>query len=173
MDLETPVPMGVIGAAHGLKGEVRLRLYNPSSTLLQAGMDVVLLLSGGHQKSVRIETARRAAKGLLVAFRGVTDRSMAQSLTGTKVAVRRDALPPLNPGEFYYEDLVNLPVRFPDGGEVGRVSGILHGATAVLVIDGLEGEIMVPVVEGFVVEIGADCVIIEFDALDANGITDG
>ncbi|NOZ00905.1 MAG: 16S rRNA processing protein RimM [Deltaproteobacteria bacterium] len=166
MDPEEIIPIGTIGGAHGLKGEVRVRTYNPSSELLAAGMDVFVLGPDKGRRRARIASARRAGKRLLVTFEGVSDRTSAQGLNGSRIAVLRSVLPPLEPGEFYYEDVIGLPVRLAGGEELGRVTSVMNGATDILVIKGDRGEFMIPVVEGFVIEVGPDDVVVGPDALE-------
>lgn len=167
MNPDAIIPIGVIGGAHGLRGEVRLRLFNPKSDLIKPGMAVVLQAPGGRNRHVMVVSVRRATRNLLVAFEGIPNRTSAEGLSGTEVAVTRGEFPALEPDEFYYEDVVGLPVLTPDGGEVGQVVSVIKGATDVLVIDGPRGEVMVPVVEGFVLEVGKDAILIESDAMES------
>lgn len=168
MNPETIIPIGVIGGAHGLRGEVRLKLFNPASDLLKPGTRVVLQAPGGKTRPAVVAATRRANRNLLVAFEDIPDRTAAEGLTGTEVAVTRGEFPELEADEFYYEDVIGLPVRTTSGREVGRVSSVINGATDVLVIEGPGGEVMVPVVEGFVREVGKDDVVIEDDALESD-----
>jgi len=165
MDPEDIIPIGIIGKAHGLHGEVRVSLYNPSSVMLSKGGDLVLIGIDGSQRSVGVETVRQANKRSLVRFEGVPDKDAAERLKGTIVAVHRRDLPRPGRGEFYYHDVLGLPVRATDGSEIGRVVDVMKTSTDILVINGPLGECMVPVVEGFVVDIGADVIVVEAEAV--------
>ncbi len=165
MDPDSLIPVGTVGAAHGVRGEVRVRLFNPASEALRPGREVVLRGRGG-DRGMRVASVRRGARGLLVAFEGVLDRDAAAALTGCEVSVRRADLPALGPGEFYHHDVIGLPVKTRSGVEVGRVASVMTLATDILVIEGPGGEVLVPVVEGFVAEVGPEVVVVEDDALE-------
>lgn len=165
MDPDSLIPIGTIGAAHGLRGEVRLSLFNPVSETVRAGLSVVLR-SEGKTRVTRVSSIRGTRRGLLVSFEGVADRDAASALTGCVVAIRRGDLPLLAPGEFYHQDVIGLPARTRDGREVGRIVSVMTGATDVFVIQGPEGEVLVPVVEGFVAEVGPEEVLLEDGALE-------
>ena len=80
----------------------------------------------------------------------------------------RADLPDLKSDEFYYSDILGLPVRFPDGREVGTVTQVLSLATDVIEIRSESGsEWMIPVVEGFVRSVSRDGVVIEEGALES------
>lgn len=165
MDPDSLIPVGTVGTAHGLRGEVRVRLFNPTSDAVRAGRAVVLR-GPGEDRRMRVSSARASGRALLVAFEGVSDRSAAGALTGCQVAVRRGDLPPPGPGEFYHQDVIGLPVRTRGGRDVGRVASVMTGATDILVVEGSGGEVLVPVVEGFVAEVGPEVVVVEDDALE-------
>lgn len=165
MEREFPITIGIIGAAHGVRGEVRVHLFNKASDTLRAGIEVAIR-GEGKERLLRVASVRRASRGTLVSFQGVVDRDAARALTGCGVAVRRGDLPPLGPGEFYYQDVIGLPVRSRNGLEVGRVAAVMSGATEILVIEGPRGEVLVPVVEGFVLCLGPEEVVVEDDALE-------
>lgn len=165
MDPASLIPIGTVGAAHGLRGEVRLHLYYPQSDTVRVGLVVVLRDAKRHWTTC-VASWRRVKRGLLVRFNGVEDRDAARTLTGLEVAVRRGDLPPLEPGEFYYHDVMGLPVRTRGGRDVGRVESVMSGATDILVIRGPAGEFLVPVVEGFVTEVGPTQIVVADEALE-------
>jgi 16S rRNA processing protein RimM len=78
----------------------------------------------------------------------------------------RSALPAPGPGEFYYDDMPGVPVRLPDGTEVGTVTYAFRGATDILAMNVDGREVLVPCVAGFVVSVGSDVVVIEPLALE-------
>lgn len=165
-DTDRDIELGVVGSPHGLKGEITLHCYNAASDLPRVGMTIRLALPDGNVRKVKVRAMRGAGKGLLVTLAGVTDRNGAEDLKGARVIVRREDLPDLDEGEFYYDDMPGLPVRLPDGTEVGRVTGAFRGATDVLELDIGGREVLLPVVEGFVVSVGRDGVVVEPSALE-------
>lgn len=164
MDPKRLVPVGKVGAAHGLRGEVRFYVFNPASKAIRPGLEVVL--RGKEEQVLRIESVRKAYKALLVKFATIADREMARKLTGCEVCVRREDLPEIGQDEFYYCDVIGLPVTTKDGRPLGRIVSMMKCATDIFVIQGDCGEVLVPVVEGFVEKIGPDVVVLGDEALE-------
>ncbi|MBL4792633.1 MAG: 16S rRNA processing protein RimM [Citromicrobium sp.] len=78
---------------------------------------------------------RLAALVVLVGPAEIADRTAAEALRGTVLTVPRDALPPLEEGEFYHADLIGLPVVTDDGEAIGTTSNIMnYGATDIVEI---------------------------------------
>jgi len=114
--------MGRIGAAHGIKGEVRilsfteeplaLKNYNPFTTN-KPGL------------TIEIETARATTNVLVARLKGVTDRTAAERLNGVELYVDRNRLPPPDDDDdFYHSDLIGLDARLGDGSVLGKVVAI-------------------------------------------------
>jgi len=61
---------------------------------------------------------------------GCDDRDQAARLMGAEIAVRREQLPPLPPGEYYWTDLEGLRVVTREGVELGTVTCWWCGASA-------------------------------------------
>jgi 16S rRNA processing protein RimM len=159
------VEIGVLLRPHGLGGEMLFRPHNPSSEILRKGLRIRIQAAGGAERDARVAAVRETDKGPLVTLRGVADRNGSEALRGGRILVPRSELPACEPGEFYYEDLKGAPVRLPDGTGVGTVTDVFFAAQDVLVIQGPEGEILVPVVESFVREIGPEGVVLEPEAI--------
>ena len=80
----------------------------------------------------------------LVAVEGVADRDAAQRLTGTKLFVAREALPPTDEEEFYLADLIGLRAVTEAGEALGTVRAVEdHGGGSFLVIEGAS-EMLLP-----------------------------
>jgi 16S rRNA processing protein RimM len=113
------VALAAVAGAHGIKGEVRLKLFTESVAGLKAHKSVFI---GGERREIR--DLRDANKTAIARLDGVSDRNAAEALRGQLVEVDRDALPPLAEGEYYHADLVGLPCVGPDGEALGTVAGI-------------------------------------------------
>ncbi|HUE78424.1 MAG TPA: ribosome maturation factor RimM [Sphingomicrobium sp.] len=113
---ERRIPLAAVVGAHGIKGEVRLKLFSDSAeSLVGHGT----LYVGGSER--RLLAVRAAGKGAVARFEGVDDRTAAESLRGSLVEIDRAALPPLADGEYYHADLIGLPCVDPQGGALGAV----------------------------------------------------
>jgi len=113
------VALAAVAGAHGIKGEVRLKLFADSIASLKAHERVHV---GGEPR--RMRDLRDAGKTVIARFDGVTDRTAAEALRGQLVEVDRAALPPLEEGEYYHADLVGLPCVDEAGILLGTVAGI-------------------------------------------------
>lgn len=105
--------VGVVGRAHGILGEVKVRLHNPGSDAL-THVETVRLVQGTKQSSQRMTRVRSSSAGSIVAFAGVTSREQAETLRGARVLVARSELPPLEPGAYYLVDLIGCKVVIGD-----------------------------------------------------------
>ena len=115
------VLLGEIGAAQGLKGEVRLRSYTRTPTDI-AAYGPLQDETGAHR--IEIERARATPKALIARIKGVATREAAEALTGTKLYVSRAALPAHGSEEWYVTDLIGLAALAPDGTPLGTVVAV-------------------------------------------------
>ena len=114
--------MGRIGAAHGIRGEVRIRSFTEEPLAL-AGYGPLTTNKPG--LVVEIEKARATTNVLVAKLKGVSDRTTAEKLNGVELYVDRDKLPPpAEDDDFYHADLIGLAARLGDGTELGRVTAI-------------------------------------------------
>ncbi|MEW5739133.1 MAG: ribosome maturation factor RimM [Myxococcota bacterium] len=146
---------GYVSRAHGLDGEVVVRTFDPSSTVLEEIERVFVRTRGGEEREFRISGVREGPKGdLLVTFKGVRRREDAEPLTGSAVFAFREDLEAPGHDEVFQGDLVGLDAFTPDGVRLGKVEGLFDaGAAPNLVIREGEREWMVPLVDDFVKEI--------------------
>ena len=112
------IALAAVAGAHGIKGEVRLKLFGSLNAL--AAQKAVTV--GGREFAV--ESIRAAGKGAIARFAGIADRSAAEALRGQLVEVDRATLPPLDEGEYYHADLIGLPCVDRDGNSVGTVAAV-------------------------------------------------
>jgi 16S rRNA processing protein RimM len=124
-----PVTLAAIAGAHGVAGEVRLKLFGEGV----AGLSRHKTFNDGALTLLKI---RDDGKGGAVArLAQSTSRADAEKLRGTVLTVPREALPPLEEGEFYHADLLGLPVVTDAGEAVGTVAAIENfGATDIIEI---------------------------------------
>ena len=135
-----PLRVGRVARAHGLKGELEIRLDWPDSRALLDAKNVLFSLSDGSAASHSIASARQTPKGVLLRLEGVGDRNAAEALSGATLSVLRTDLPPLEDGEYYLCDLVGLEVRAP-AGPVGCVIEVqMYPSVDTIVIQAPGGE---------------------------------
>lgn len=163
------VLLGVIGAAHGIKGEVRIKAFT-GDPLAIAGYGPL-----SDDKGRRFEIAEaRAAKEVVVArLKGITSREAAESLNGVKLFVARDKLPPPeDEDEFLQADLIGCSVVGPDGAALGTVTSVdNYGAGDLLDIATPDGRsVLMPFTRAFAPHV--DIAARRIEALPPEGLFD-
>jgi 16S rRNA processing protein RimM len=152
---DRPVTLAVVIGAHGVTGEVRLKLFSegPESLKRYKSFEAA-------GRTLTLKTVRDGPNGAVARFAEVADRNGAEALRGVELAVPRSALPPLEPGEYYHVDLISLPCVSDAGDEIGRVVAVENfGAGDILEIEKPDGKrFMVPI---HAAEIEADRAVIE------------
>ena len=113
------IPLAAVAGAHGIKGEVRLKLFSETSESLARHSK---LFVGGAPR--RLLGVRDAGKGAVARFEGIADRTAAEGLRGSLVEVDRADLPPLGEGEYYHADLIGLPCVDGEGRALGSVVAV-------------------------------------------------
>ncbi len=133
---ERRVVLAAIAGAHGLAGEVRLKLFADDLSGYSS-------LNGG---ALTLLSLRSGNNGAIARFREITDRTAAEARRGTELWVPRDQLPPLAEGEYYHADLLGLAVVSSDGDALGHIVAIDDfGAGDVIEIERPNGKrFMVP-----------------------------
>lgn len=122
-----------IGAAHGVRGEVKLWPFTQDP---MAVAEYGPLETKDGARSFEIETVRAAGNHLVARLKGVGDRDAAQALTNTELYVPRDRLPAIDEGDTYYHsDLIGLDAVNEAGTQIGTIHAVHDfGAGAVLEI---------------------------------------
>ena len=150
-----------IGAAHGVRGEVRLKPFteDPLAVTRYGALE-----SEDGRRRFEIEGARRAKDMLVVRLKGVTDRDAAEALKNIRLYVAREKLPQPEADEFYHADLVGLTAQKQNGETVGTVKAVHNfGAGDLLEIEPADGAtIMLPFNEATVpvVDIAAKKIVV-------------
>lgn len=110
------IALAAVAGAHGVKGELRLKLFTDSAASLAVHETVLV---GGVQR--RLIDVRDGGKTAVARLEGISDRSAAEALRGSLVEIERASLPPLEEGEYYHSDLIGLPCFDLEGISVGTV----------------------------------------------------
>ncbi len=158
--------LGRVGRPHGVRGELRLTLYNKESDALRTAEHLHLLTEAGRFLA-DIETVRGKGAEPIVALANVASREDAESLRGARVFVARSELPALEEGEYYLVDTLGLTVRC--GNEVlGRVESVRPDPTVdTLVIRLQDGRIaQQPLLDAFVSRVDVPAGVIELTSRD-------
>jgi 16S rRNA processing protein RimM len=134
MTSEKNIELAAVTGAHGVAGEVRLKLFGEGVDALAEHKSFT---AKGTDRTLTLKKIRSDNKGgAIVRFAEVSGRGAAEKLRGTVLCIARDALPSLDEGEYYFADLIGLAV-FTDSGEaVGRTVDVQNfGATDIIEIE--------------------------------------
>lgn len=116
---EGRIALAAVAGAHGVRGEVKLKLFGDGIDSLAAKPDLTV---GGEK--LTLKEIRRGNKTAIARFEGVSSREAAEALRGSLVEIDRVALPPLEDGEYYHSDLIGLPCVDSDGNAIGIVASV-------------------------------------------------
>ena len=133
---ERRIALAAVAGAHGVKGELRLKLFSDSAESLSRHQKLYV---GGAER--RLVAARDSGKAAVARVEGIGDRSAAEALRGSLVEVDRSQLPPLEDGEYYHADLIGLAAVDAEGGPIGTVVAVEnYGAGDLLEIELRDGK---------------------------------
>ena len=117
------VLVGIVGAPHGVRGELRIKSFTEEAGAL-ADYTPLETKAG---RLLRIRSARAQKDMLVVRFEGIDDRDAAAALTGTELFVPRDRLPDVvEEDAFYHTDLIGLTVEDAAGETLGTILGVVN-----------------------------------------------
>ncbi len=153
-----PVVLAAVAGAHGISGEVRLKLFTASPE----GLKVHKTFEAGG-RTLTLKALRPGPQGAVARFAEVGDRTAAEGLRGTLLTVPRESLPPLPDGEYYWHDLVGLKVVSPAGEPLGEVVAVENfGASDLIEVQKADGaKVLVPLIPAAVPEVADPLVIDE------------
>jgi 16S rRNA processing protein RimM len=115
---DKPVTLAAVAGAHGVAGDVRLKLFSE-------GVESLQRFRAFNDSGLTLTKLRDDGKGGAIArFAEVNDRNAAEALRGTTLTVPRASLPPLAEGEYYHADLLGLPAVSTAGEALGEVIAI-------------------------------------------------
>jgi 16S rRNA processing protein RimM len=163
----TQLEVGVIMRAHGIRGELKLRLYRAESNAIVAKRTLELVLGSKLERRV-VTGVRKSTDHIIVKLEGVDDRNGADALRGAKVRIDRVELPPLEPDEYYLADLVGFRVIGPEG-DVGTVEAVRTYPTldAIVVVNAEGAKFEQPMVSPWVESVDLPGRSIRLTSLDA------
>ena len=138
---DSQVTLAAIAGAHGISGEVRLKLFGQGVDSLKPHKH---FLAG--ERALTLVAVKPGGIGAIARFAEIGDRAAAEALRGTLLRVPRSALPPLGEGEYYHADVIGLPCESADGAALGIVVAVENfGAGDILEIEKPDGKLaMIP-----------------------------
>ncbi|MEW6576915.1 ribosome maturation factor RimM [Sphingorhabdus sp.] len=151
---EKTVTLAAVAGAHGVTGEVRLKLFTESVDSLKRHKSY----NGG---ALTLKSVRAHKGGAIARFAEINDRNAAEALRSTLLTVLRSELPALADGEYYHSDLIGLRCVSTEGEDLGTCISVENfGAGDILEIEKTDGKrFMVPMNAQAVPEWGEQIVV--------------
>ena len=147
--------IGVIVAPQGIRGAVRMQIWTHFPEHIPSLTYVYL---NDEPTARHVRSARVAGAVAILDLEGIETRNEAETLRGTIVRIDRDQAAPLAEDEYYYHQLIGLPVYDETGAYLGRLDEIIEtGANDVYVIhDEAGNELLLPALKQVILEIDID-----------------
>jgi 16S rRNA processing protein RimM len=139
---EKLVTLAAVIGAHGISGEVRLKLFTDDLARYPS------LIAGA--RTLTLKSLRPGPNGAVARFAEVSDRNAAEALRGSQLAVPRASLPDLGDDEYYHADLIGEACLSTTGEALGKVVDVMdYGAGDLIEIERPDGRrFLVPVKAG-------------------------
>ncbi|PCI38616.1 MAG: 16S rRNA processing protein RimM [Rhodospirillaceae bacterium] len=146
------IPVGVIGAARGLKGDMRVKSYTAAPKSIGS---IGVLFDATGTKTFDLKVIGQQKGVVLVRIKGVEDRSAVDALKGQMLYVERSVLPATDEDEFYFSDLQGLDVELVDGSHFGKVIEVedFGGGPFLEVASANHGRVLIPFTKACVPEV--------------------
>lgn len=121
MTVAAPICVARIGAAHGVRGAVKLWTFTEDPLAVQR-YGPLTTKDGARQ--FEVTHAREAKDHLVATLKGIATREEAERLNGIELYIARDQLPETDEGEYYHTDLIGLAAVTTAEQPIGRVVAI-------------------------------------------------
>jgi 16S rRNA processing protein RimM len=149
--------VGEVVGAHGLHGELRVAIHTDDPHRFGRLDTLFFGLEGTEPVPRSLLGYRLHKRQVLLRIEGCTDRAMAEALRGYLVQVLREEAIPLEEGEYFEHQILDLDTWTTGGEHLGKVVEIIHtGANDVYVVQGGASgrrEVLIPAIEDVVLEI--------------------
>lgn len=162
------IMLGKISGVFGVRGWLKVYSHtDPREGIVK--YSPWYLKQRGEWVKVNVKTGHRQGKTIVAQLEGVNDRNQAETMIGLEIAVRKEQLPKLPKGKYYWSELEGLQVSTVDGVDVGVVDYVFAtGANDVLVVKKLDdaGECLIPFLHDDViktVDLSASTMLVDWD----------
>lgn len=144
-------PIGRVIKPHGVKGKIKVQYFGEDINRFPPRGEVFIEESAGRKRAYEILEAIPQPPRLILRLKGIEKREEVELLIGKEILIRRETLPDLKEGEYYWMDILGMVVETPEGKSIGQVKEIFPtGAHDIYVVEGKRGEILLPATEGVI-----------------------
>lgn len=154
MITDPPLPIGKVVKTHGLKGHLKVFPYGDTLSTLTADEKISAHLPDGNWVPLTTAEVHPHQKVFLLLSHEISTVEEARRLVGAELCVLESRLPPTEPDEFYWYQLIGLEVIGTDGQKLGTLEEIIEtGSNDVYVVRQGGEEVLVPAIQGVVCEV--------------------
>ena len=153
------ISIGKIVGVHGLNGTCKVYPYADALEVFDSGGKILIQNAAEATfKAFEVDWSKPHNRFLLLGLKGVSDRTHAENLVGSEIVIGRDGLPNLDPGTYYWHDLIGMTVYSEENVFLGHLEAVMTtGSNDVYVVKRPEGgpndEILVPALNSVVREV--------------------
>jgi len=157
------IAIGIVKSSHGLKGEVKVKVYTNYLSVFEREMDYLLYNSDKKRHLIaRIDTIKNSGKHLIIHFQGFESIEDANKVSGFEIFISLDLLPEVEEDGYYFYQLLGCDVIDENDKPVGRVIDVIEtGGSDVLSVfpdeydyeQEPEREVMIPVVRDYIIKL--------------------
>jgi 16S rRNA processing protein RimM len=141
-------PIGRVVKPHGVKGKIKVEYFGEDINRVPPYREIFIEEKAGRMQVYEILEATPQPPRFILRLKGIERREEVEPLIGKEILVKREALPELEKGEYYWVDILGMIVETPEGKRIGKVKEIMStGAHDVYVVEGRRGEIFLPATE--------------------------
>jgi len=159
------IVIAVVTRPHGLRGAVRVKVFNPDTDVLAPGAKLTVTCPGASPRRLLVRAAQSGKETWVVTFDESDSLQTAEALRGAEISVLREELPPADEGEFYFADLVGCAVVDAAGAPFGTIRDVMHYPSVdALVVKTESSEIEVPFVDGIVLSVDLAARLVRIDS---------
>jgi 16S rRNA processing protein RimM len=160
-------PIGRVVRPHGVKGKIKVEYFGEDTSRFPPCREVFIEDSTGKVKSYQILEVIPQPPRLIIKLEGIEKIEEVEPLRGKEVLIKRETLPPLNEGEYYWMDILGMGVETEEGRRIGKVKEIFPtGANDIYVVEGKNKEIFLPATEEVIQRVDLEARVIKVVRLE-------
>ncbi len=146
--------IGKVVKPHGVRGKIKIEYFGEAPSRFPSYRTILIKDRAGHLKSFEVLEVTPQLQRLILRLKGIDKVEDTLDLIGKEIFVRREDLPPLQEGEYYWFEILGMAVETEHGKRIGIVKEIFPtGANDVYVISGKRGELFLPAIQEVIQQI--------------------
>jgi len=144
---QTLYPIGRVVKPHGVRGKIKIEYFGEDPSRFPPYQKVFIKNRSGTPEPFEVVEVTPQLPRLILKLKGIEKVEETEALIGREILVRREDLPELKEGEYYWFEILGMTVETERGKTIGTVKEIFPtGANEVYVLAGKRGEIFLPAI---------------------------